>query len=214
MISKVLVVGGGVGGMSAALALTRRGIEVELADADPQWRAYGAGISVTGLSLRGIEETLAGHQPGDEPDDEPQPDLALRPVTFELTVKDRRATGELRMGASSAPIDAELEGELFADGAGAAQVIATLPLAEGYTTTYRTFELQARRVQNVALSVAGTEQVTVPAGTFETWKVVLTSPEDGSETHVFVDRKSRVVAKTWTKAPSLGGAVITSVLTK
>jgi 2-polyprenyl-6-methoxyphenol hydroxylase-like FAD-dependent oxidoreductase len=56
MIGKALVVGGGVGGMSAALALARRGVEVELADADPQWRAYGAGISVTGLSLRAFDD--------------------------------------------------------------------------------------------------------------------------------------------------------------
>ena len=56
MIEKVLVVGGGVGGMSAALALARRGVEVELADADPQWRAYGTGISVTGLSLRAFDD--------------------------------------------------------------------------------------------------------------------------------------------------------------
>src|SRR6478735_3802702 len=56
MIGKVLVVGGGVGGMSAALALARRGVEVELVDADPQWRAYGAGISVTGLSLRAFDD--------------------------------------------------------------------------------------------------------------------------------------------------------------
>lgn len=56
MINKVLVVGGGVGGMSAALALARLGVEVELADADPQWRAYGAGISVTGLSLRAFDD--------------------------------------------------------------------------------------------------------------------------------------------------------------
>jgi 2-polyprenyl-6-methoxyphenol hydroxylase-like FAD-dependent oxidoreductase len=56
MIGKVLVIGGGVGGMSAALALARRGAAVELADADPQWRAYGAGISVTGLSLRAFDD--------------------------------------------------------------------------------------------------------------------------------------------------------------
>ena len=35
MIGKALVIGGGVGGMSAALALVRQGVEVELADADP-----------------------------------------------------------------------------------------------------------------------------------------------------------------------------------
>jgi len=56
MIGKVLVVGGGVGGMSAALALARKGVQVELADADPHWRAYGAGISVTGLSLRAFAD--------------------------------------------------------------------------------------------------------------------------------------------------------------
>ena len=56
MIGKALVVGGGVGGMSAAVALARRGVAVELADADPQWRAYGAGISVTGLSLRAFDD--------------------------------------------------------------------------------------------------------------------------------------------------------------
>lgn len=56
MIGKALVIGGGVGGMSAALALARKGVEVELADADPQWRAYGAGISVTGLSLRAFDD--------------------------------------------------------------------------------------------------------------------------------------------------------------
>ena len=56
MIGKALVIGGGVGGMSAALALARRGVEVELADADPHWRSYGAGISVTGLSLRAFAD--------------------------------------------------------------------------------------------------------------------------------------------------------------
>jgi 2-polyprenyl-6-methoxyphenol hydroxylase-like FAD-dependent oxidoreductase len=56
MIGKALVLGGGVGGMSAALALARNGVEVELADADPHWRAYGAGISVTGLSLRAFAD--------------------------------------------------------------------------------------------------------------------------------------------------------------
>lgn len=56
MIGKALVIGGGVGGMSAALALARSGVEVELADADPHWRAYGAGISVTGLSLRAFDD--------------------------------------------------------------------------------------------------------------------------------------------------------------
>ncbi|MBU0554908.1 MAG: FAD-dependent oxidoreductase [Alphaproteobacteria bacterium] len=56
MIRTALVIGGGVGGMSASLALAKRGVSVELIDIDPQWRAYGAGISVTGLSLRAFHD--------------------------------------------------------------------------------------------------------------------------------------------------------------
>ncbi|RIV81112.1 oxidoreductase [Aurantiacibacter xanthus] len=56
MIENALIVGGGVGGMSAAIALARLGVAVELIDIDPEWRAYGAGISVTGMSLRAFEQ--------------------------------------------------------------------------------------------------------------------------------------------------------------
>ena len=56
MRASVLVVGGGVGGMSAAIALTRRGIAVTLIDSDPNWRVYGAGISLTGISMRAFDD--------------------------------------------------------------------------------------------------------------------------------------------------------------
>lgn len=56
MVQRVLVVGGGIGGMSAAISLARRGVAVTLIDADPQWRVYGAGISVTGISLRAFDD--------------------------------------------------------------------------------------------------------------------------------------------------------------
>jgi len=55
MIDKVLVVGGGIGGMSAALSLVRNGATVTLIDNDPNWRVYGAGITIMGLSLRAFE---------------------------------------------------------------------------------------------------------------------------------------------------------------
>ncbi len=55
MIKNVLIVGGGIGGMTAAIALRRIGIAVDLIDIDPKWRVYGAGISITGLSLRAFE---------------------------------------------------------------------------------------------------------------------------------------------------------------
>lgn len=55
-IEKALVVGGGIAGMSAAIELGRRGIAVDLIDLDPQWRVYGAGISITSPSFRAFGE--------------------------------------------------------------------------------------------------------------------------------------------------------------
>ncbi|HWU03857.1 MAG TPA: FAD-dependent monooxygenase [Novosphingobium sp.] len=49
---EVLIVGGGIGGMAAAIAMAERGARVEIIDLDPQWRVYGAGITITGPTLR------------------------------------------------------------------------------------------------------------------------------------------------------------------
>lgn len=51
-VTRCLIVGGGIGGMSTAITLRRLGIEVDLIDIDPEWRVYGAGITITGPSLR------------------------------------------------------------------------------------------------------------------------------------------------------------------
>jgi 2-polyprenyl-6-methoxyphenol hydroxylase-like FAD-dependent oxidoreductase len=49
---KVLVIGGGFSGMTAAIELRKQGIDVDLVEIDPGWRSYGAGISLGGATLR------------------------------------------------------------------------------------------------------------------------------------------------------------------
>jgi hypothetical protein len=102
------------------------------------------------------------------------------PVNIELKIADGKMTGEMKMGGQSRPISADLGGELFADGAGSALVLATLPLAEGYATTFRNFNLLTQKIRAMQLSVNGSEQVTGPAGTFDTYKVDVASPDDGT----------------------------------
>lgn len=51
-VASTLIVGGGIGGMAAAIALAQRGVAVEIVDIDPHWRVYGAGITITGPTLR------------------------------------------------------------------------------------------------------------------------------------------------------------------
>lgn len=55
-VRSALVVGGGIGGMAAAIELRRRGIPVDLIDIDPLWRVYGAGITITSPTLRAFGE--------------------------------------------------------------------------------------------------------------------------------------------------------------
>ncbi|MCB1391516.1 MAG: FAD-dependent oxidoreductase, partial [Rhodobacteraceae bacterium] len=51
-IGNALVIGGGYSGMTAAIMLRRAGIAVTLIEIDPDWRTYGAGISLNGATFR------------------------------------------------------------------------------------------------------------------------------------------------------------------
>ena len=43
-LNSVLIVGGGIGGLTAAIALRRKGYPVEIIERDPAWSVYGVGI--------------------------------------------------------------------------------------------------------------------------------------------------------------------------
>lgn len=54
-VKNALVIGGGIGGMCAAIELRKRGIEVDLVELDPGWQVYGAGITISGPTLRAFK---------------------------------------------------------------------------------------------------------------------------------------------------------------
>jgi 2-polyprenyl-6-methoxyphenol hydroxylase-like FAD-dependent oxidoreductase len=54
-VNKVLIIGGGFSGMSAAIQLRKQGIETDLVEIDPNWRTDGAGISIGGATLRAFK---------------------------------------------------------------------------------------------------------------------------------------------------------------
>lgn len=136
-------------------------------------------------------------------------------ASMDLNFADNKAAGNVNMGGQDKPVSVDLGGPLFASAAGAKQSISCLPLAEGYSTTYRNFDPQKQTVKLMQLKVTGVEKVTVPAGTFDAYKVEITSADGGSDKEtLWVSRDSRKPVKETMVLPAMGGAVLTQELTQ
>jgi dipeptidyl aminopeptidase/acylaminoacyl peptidase len=141
--------------------------------------------------------------------------LTQGPVSIAVDFASDKAAGKMNMNGQERPIAADLGGPLYADGAGGDQAIASLPLAEGYTATFRNFDLQAQKVKLQQLSVAGVESVTVPAGKFDAYRVEITSADGGPDKKtIWVAKDSHKVVKVSSVVAAMGGAVMTEELTQ
>lgn len=124
---RILVVGGGIGGMSCAILLLKQGCQVDMVEQDPDWRVYGAGITITGPSFRAFKRlgvlaelaergfasqkparvhTAAGQLIGEVPTVSLEPGLPssggiLRPVLHEVLSSAVKAAGvSIRLGVT------------------------------------------------------------------------------------------------------------------
>src|SRR5207247_702489 len=95
----------------------------------------------------------------------------------EITV-DVKSVTIPKKNAEAKPIIVDVGGIIFADGGGAFDVLARLPLTANYTTTFRNFDVEKQKVQLRTLKVAGAETVTVPAGTFDAYKVEIVAADN------------------------------------
>jgi hypothetical protein len=145
--------------------------------------------------------------------------LALRkrsvqqgPVSIEINFNGNKATGTANIGGQDKPIAVDLGGPVFAD-TGSALSIACLPLAEGYSTTYRNFDLRKQKEKLLQLKVVGSETVTVAAGTFDTFKIEITSADGGSDHETYwIAKDSRKAVKLAAVVADMGGATLTGEL--
>jgi dipeptidyl aminopeptidase/acylaminoacyl peptidase len=135
------------------------------------------------------------------------------PMVIDLSFADDKATGKMSMNGQDKPIAADLGGPLFADAAGGDEVIACLPLAEGYSTSFRNFDVQTQKPKLLQANVAATEKITVPAGTFDAYRVDVTSADGGSDKKtVWIEKSSHKVVKVSAVVAAMGGATITEEL--
>ena len=77
------------------------------------------------------------------------------PMSMTLTFDGGKATGTAAMGGPAKPISADTGGTLFADGAGAFRSVAALPLKEGYTVTFRNFDVMKQKASLKQAKVIG-----------------------------------------------------------
>ncbi len=139
--------------------------------------------------------------------------LKQGPMAVDVDFADNKASGKMSMNGQDKPIAADLGGPIFGDAAGGDLAIACLPLAEGYTTTFRNFDIQAQKAKIQQLTVAGAESVTVPAGTFDTWRVEVAAAEGGADKKtIWIAKDSHKVVKIKAVLASMGGAVMTQEL--
>ncbi len=88
---------------------------------------------------------------------------------FDASIKPRSATAKII--ATDVP--------LFADGGGAYEVMALLPLAANYETSFYNFNVMSQKADKMLLRVVARESIPTTIGTYDCWKVELkheTSP--------------------------------------
>jgi 2-polyprenyl-6-methoxyphenol hydroxylase-like FAD-dependent oxidoreductase len=144
-VQKVLVVGGGIGGLSTAIALRRRGVAVDVVELNPKWDVYGVGIiqpsnALRALATLGLADAAVAQGHGMEGSklltsdghlihDQPAPRLAgpefppmngiTRPRLHAIFTEAVLAAGaEVRLGETVTQIDQDADGVhvVFSDG--------------------------------------------------------------------------------------------------
>ncbi len=146
LIQNALIVGGGVGGMCAAIQLCKQGIDVTLVERNPDWAPDGAGITISGPTLRALREVgvldevlrLGGHwravdvcgpdgsvkltvpiRPAIGADDLPGAGGIMRPVLADILGHATQAAGAtVRLGLSFSAMTQDADGVdvTFTDG--------------------------------------------------------------------------------------------------
>ncbi len=118
-------------------------------------------------------------------------------------------TEETSMTAMGKTMTAKVEGIVVADGAGADLVIARMPLAEGFATSFYQFDSQIGKNKKMNLKVEGKEILNGQ----NVWKVSLTNADNEAEIQtLWIDGSKGMAVKTTSVIPAMGNAKVTMTL--
>jgi len=136
------------------------------------------------------------------------------PVNVNLEFGDNVITGTMKLPGREVPVDVKLDAPVLGSDAALDAVLCSLPLALGYVTTVRTFDVQSQKVRVWSFEVAAEENVEVEAGTYDSWVTTLNplDGEGGAATMWISKERPKVVRAELVLPPAMGGGTAISYL--
>jgi len=129
------------------------------------------------------------------------------PALIELTYTPTEVNGSADLGTGQKkPVTIKLESPIMIDGAGSDLVIGRLPLQENFTAVIEMVDVMSAQVKKYEIKYLGTENITVPAGSFETFKVSQNQIDGGEKSTYWISSKDRNMIKFEAIVPQMGNA--------
>jgi hypothetical protein len=136
-------------------------------------------------------------------------------TTITINYSESAINGSINLPGREMPLTSELEAPVYGTDSALDLVLSLLPIATGYKTTLRTFDVLSQSVKVFSLEVTGVEKVTVPAGTFDAFKVELKNMDGepgGGTFYIKTDKNRCMVRSVKELPPMVGGGTMTSEL--
>lgn len=138
------------------------------------------------------------------------------PARIEINARGDSIVGLIDAGPQKLPIAVKTTAPVYMEASGFNAALTTLPLAAGYSANVRLFDVMGGAAAEHTIKVVGSESVTVPAGTFDTFKIE-TQPADGSGTSdkywITKSAPTRVVKAEQALPAQMGGGKVVVELT-
>lgn len=136
------------------------------------------------------------------------------PAKISFTFTDKAITGTMQAGGQTMPINATVDAPTMPSSNSSGVILATLPFADGYQTSYKSFDIMSAQTKTISLKVVGKEKVTTAKGTFDAFKVELTHGEEGGMKSMYwINADDRTMIKSEATLPAaMGGGTMTSEL--
>ena len=115
----------------------------------------------------------------------------------------------LNINAMGKEMPVAVSGAYLSDGAGADMIIARMPLAQGFTTSYYLLDAATMKTKQNVLTVTGKENYKG----IEVWKLSSVNPENANDkTILWIDPIKKIAVKMEQTLPALNNAVMTAEL--